>query len=95
MTTSSPMFEKASKPMTPERQEIIRRRNAIDASELDEHRKFARAILRIKTARKYVEDCCEHPETKKVFQISHHITVCCDCNATIKAKEQSNVSNQS
>jgi hypothetical protein len=62
-----------------DREEIRRRRNAVDASELDEHRKFARAMLRIRTCRKYVEDCCEHPETRKVFQISHHETRCKDC----------------
>jgi hypothetical protein len=62
-----------------DREEIRRRRNAVDASELDEHRKFARAMLRIRTARAYYEAECSHPEVVKVFQISHHETRCKDC----------------
>ena len=66
------------------RDEIIRRRNAIDASELDEHRKFARAILRIKTCRDYLQAECPHEHTKKVFQIGFFETRCEDCSKLIK-----------
>jgi uncharacterized protein YlaI len=68
----------------PTRQEIQQRRAACDASELDEHRKFAAALLRIKTARAYYEAECSHEQTKKVFQIGHFETRCLDCGKLIK-----------
>jgi len=63
-----------------QRQEIIRRRNAIDASELDEHGKFARAILRIKTCRDYLQAECGHPKTENCFGYRK----CEDCGKFIK-----------
>lgn len=70
---------------SPARDDIIRRRNSCDRSELEVHREFARRMLQIRTARAYYEAECEHPETVKIFQISHYEVRCKFCGKEIKS----------
>ena len=65
------------------REEIIARRKACDANELAAYRDHAATLLRIRTSREYMQAECLHPVTKKIFQISHHDTVCEDCGAKL------------
>ena len=68
----------------PTREEIQQRRAACDASELDEHRKYAAAMERIRRCREYYQAECCHDIIVSQFEISHFIRKCETCGKIIK-----------